>query len=69
MLQSKSVAVDKKTKPILISKNLKYAESLGMNFENGNNYGLKQNLFDPSKSSPPNEFMLKLNMRMNMYNQ
>jgi hypothetical protein len=30
-------------------------------------YGLKQNFFDPSKSSPPNEFMIKLNMRMNKY--
>jgi hypothetical protein len=28
-------------------------------------YSLKQNFFDPSKSSPPNEFMLKLYMRMN----
>ena len=32
-------------------------------------YSLKQNFFDPSKSSPPNEFMLKLHMRMNMYNK
>ena len=23
-------------------------------------YSLKQNFFDPSKSSPPNEFMIKL---------
>lgn len=30
-------------------------------------YGLKQNLFDPSKSSPPNEFMLKLRMRSSLY--
>lgn len=30
-------------------------------------YGLKQNYFDPSKSSPPNEFMIKLHMRMNKY--
>ena len=28
---------------------------------------LKQNFFDPSKSSPPNEFMLKLQLRMNLY--
>jgi hypothetical protein len=27
-------------------------------------YSLKQNFFDPSKSSPPNEFMLKLRMRV-----
>jgi hypothetical protein len=30
-------------------------------------YGLKQNFFDPSKSSPPNEFLLKLQNRMNHY--
>jgi len=28
-----------------------------------NQYILKQNYFDPSKSSPPNEFMIKLYMR------
>ena len=33
-----------------------------------NEYGLKQNLFDPTKSSPPNEFMTKLYMRMSIYN-
>jgi len=29
---------------------------------------LKQHFFDPSKSSPPNDFMIKLHMRMSMYN-
>ena len=29
-----------------------------------NEYSLKQNFFDPSKNSPPNEFMLKLQLRM-----
>jgi hypothetical protein len=33
-----------------------------------NEYSLKQNFFDPSKSSPPNNFMIKLNMRMTLYN-
>lgn len=33
-----------------------------------NEYGLKQNLFDPTKSSPPNDFMIKLYMRMAIYN-
>jgi len=33
-----------------------------------NEYSLKQNVFDPSKSSPPNEFMLKLKLRMSNYN-
>ena len=32
-----------------------------------NEYSLKQNFFDPSKSSPPNEFMLKLQQRMAIY--
>lgn len=31
-------------------------------------YSLKQNVFDPSKSSPPNDFMLKLKLRMAIYN-
>jgi hypothetical protein len=30
-------------------------------------YSLKQNFFDPSKSSPPNEFMIKLQMRMSRF--
>jgi hypothetical protein len=33
-----------------------------------NEYNLNQNFFDPSKSSPPNEFMIKLRMRMTIYN-
>ena len=28
-----------------------------------------KNIFDPSKSSPPNEFMEKLNKRMDVYNR
>ena len=31
-------------------------------------YSLKQNFFDPSKSSPPNDFMNKLQIRMQIYN-
>jgi hypothetical protein len=30
---------------------------------------LNKNIFDPSKSSPPNEFMEKLNKRMDIYNR
>ena len=30
-------------------------------------YSLKQNFFDPTKSSPPNDFIIKLHMRMNKY--
>lgn len=31
-------------------------------------HSLKQNLFDPSKSSPPNEFIQKLHARISAYN-
>ena len=30
-------------------------------------YGLKQCFFDPTKSSPPNDFMIKLHIRMSKY--
>jgi hypothetical protein len=33
-----------------------------------NTYILKQNSFDPTKNSPPNDFMLKLQNRMNSMN-
>ena len=37
---------------------------------NRSTYSLEcnKNIFDPSKSSPPNEFMEKLNKRMDIYN-
>jgi len=31
-------------------------------------YELKQNIFDPTKQSPPNDFMQKLQQRMGIYN-
>jgi len=31
-------------------------------------YSLKENVFDPSKCSPPNDFLAKLQVRMNLYN-
>jgi hypothetical protein len=34
---------------------------------NKNQYSLKQNFFDPTKSSPPNIFMIKLYSRMINY--
>ena len=33
---------------------------------NTNEYSLKQNFFDPSKHSPPNEFILKLKLRISL---
>ena len=31
-------------------------------------YSLKQCFFDPTKSSPPNDFMIKLQIRLTKYN-
>ena len=31
-------------------------------------YSLKQHFFDPTKSSPPNDFMIKLKKRISVYN-
>ena len=36
---------------------------------NANEYSLKQNFFDPSKHSPPNEFMLKLKLRISLLSE
>ena len=41
---------------------------VGVEKENTTEYSLNENLFDPSKSSPSNEFMIKLYMRINKYN-
>ena len=30
-------------------------------------YSLKENIFDPSQCSPPNDFMMKLELRMSKY--
>ena len=65
-MYSSPQVIDERSKIIPIKKNL------STNMKEYNNiqseYSLKQNFFDPSKSSPPNEFMIKLHMRMNMYN-
>ena len=31
-------------------------------------YSLKQHFFDPTKTSPPNDFIIKLQKRMSVYN-
>jgi len=58
--------INEKTKIIPITKNLS-TPMKETNFKQ--EYSLKENFFDPSKSSPPNEFMIKLHMRMNIYNK
>jgi hypothetical protein len=53
------------------NSNIFMTQTSPKNIQNTNNfkeYSLKQNFFDPSKSSPPNEFMMKLHMRMSVYN-
>ena len=58
--------INEKTKIIPIKKNLSTSMKESQ-FKR--EYSLKENFFDPSKSSPPNEFMIKLHMRMNIYNK
>lgn len=50
----------------IIPIKLNISTSMKINSYEGE-YSLKQNFFDPTKSSPPNEFLIKLHMRMNKY--
>jgi hypothetical protein len=56
--------INERSLPIPIKQNLSTPMKLN---SPKSEYSLKQNFFDPSKSSPPNEFMIKLNMRINKY--
>lgn len=56
--------IHERSKIIPISQNSPTNKKVGFSI---NEYSLKQNFFDPSKSSPPNEFMLKLKLRMSHY--
>ena len=58
MLQ-KSLLIYEKSRIIPIKKNHKLREHP--------QYELKEQTIDPSKSSPPNDFMLKLYTRMDTY--
>ena len=64
MLSQKQYVIHERSVIIPIKQNL--STSMKDNSPKGE-YSLKQNFFDPSKSSPPNEFMIKLHMRMNQY--
>jgi len=59
-MESKNCFIVEKTKYNQILKNLSSSKTLS------NNYSLNQDLIDPMKSSPPNNFMNKLQMRMNI---
>jgi hypothetical protein len=58
MQRIKIHVIDERAIPIPCSKNL------SPSFSSTTDYSLKQNFFDPSKSSPPNDFMIKLKKRM-----
>ena len=64
MLPTNQYVIRERSLPIPINQNL--TTTMKINSPKGE-YSLKQNFFDPSKSSPPNEFMIKLHMRMNKY--
>jgi hypothetical protein len=53
--------------PIRSEISIKKDLSNNIKKNNNNQYDLKQNNFDPSKSSPPNDFMEKLILRMSVY--
>jgi hypothetical protein len=63
-MYSESHYIDERSSIIQIKKNLSTPENV--NSPKGE-YSRKQNFFDPSKSSPPNDFMLKLHMRISNY--
>jgi hypothetical protein len=64
-MNSRTHIIHERTNIIPIQKNL---STTMKDFSPKSEYSLKQTFFDPSKSSPPNEFLLKLKMRMTMYN-
>lgn len=64
MLTTRPNAVPEKSLPILIKNN---HSTSNPNDSPKGEYSLKSHFFDPSKSSPPNEFMNKLHLRIHKY--
>ena len=62
MLYSRTQVINEKTKAIQIPQ-----PANTPNKTQSLEYGLKNTFFDPFESSPPNEFMLKLRMRMKLH--
>ena len=58
------IPINKKNENLSIKSNQNKNQNQNKNKE----YSLKQNFFDPSKSSPPNNFMIKLYMRVSQLN-
>jgi hypothetical protein len=65
MLTQRQYVIHERSNIIPINQNL--STQMKINSPSKGEYSLKQNFFDPSKSSPPNEFMIKLHMRINKY--
>jgi hypothetical protein len=64
MLVSNQHFIHERSNPVPINKNL--STTMKVNSYKSE-YSLKKNFFDPTKSSPPNEFMIKLHLRMDKY--
>jgi hypothetical protein len=64
-MQSRTRVIHERTNIIPIKKNLSTSIK---EFSPKGEYSLKQNFFDPTKSSPPNDFIIKLKSRMSIYN-
>jgi hypothetical protein len=60
---SQDPIIQERSSVIQINKNL----STPIKIKKYTEYSLKHNVFDPTKSSPPNNFMNKLKERMNVY--
>ena len=56
--------IHERSKIIPISQNYPTNKKVKNNL---NEYSLKQNFFDPTKSSPPNDFLKKLQIRMSQF--
>lgn len=44
------------------------SKPIKINVKQNNEFDLKANCFDPTKFSPPNNFLMKLNLRIDSYN-
>ena len=63
MLGQKTRVIPERGIPIPVSKN---SPTRPKNEKEAIDYDLNKNIFDPSKSSPPNDFLLKLQKRMKL---
>jgi hypothetical protein len=64
VMKYKLIKKYEKSNEIQINKNIYIEKSENINYE----HSLKENLFDPTKSSPPNYFIINLHARIYAYN-